>query len=245
MRQGLQLVMPMGGRGSRFSEQCYNLPKPLILLHEKPFFYWAVQSVKKFVKLDRLRFVVLDEHIQGFKIDQIILKYFPEAEVNTIPEVLPGPVCTCLSGLDGLDADIPVLFNDCDHLFCSKAMNDALNRNWDGDAGVVSFFADTPQFSYLRFDNGGRVVGAIEKSVVSNRAICGAYLFRNVEMFQAAAKTLLKLNQGTELYMSELLNILCRQNRRVSEFPSEYHVPFGTPSEYVEAQNSTYFKDLD
>lgn len=34
----INLVIPMAGRGSRFSKQGYTLPKPLVELDGKPFF---------------------------------------------------------------------------------------------------------------------------------------------------------------------------------------------------------------
>ena len=39
------LVMPMAGHGRRFSEAGFDLPKPLLPLHDVPAFYWAAESV--------------------------------------------------------------------------------------------------------------------------------------------------------------------------------------------------------
>ena len=41
--------MPMAGRGSRFFENGFVMPKPLIEINDHPFFYWATQSIAKFV----------------------------------------------------------------------------------------------------------------------------------------------------------------------------------------------------
>ena len=41
----LHLILPMAGRGSRFFENGFVCPKPLIEIHGKPFFYWAARSV--------------------------------------------------------------------------------------------------------------------------------------------------------------------------------------------------------
>ena len=64
--------MPMGGRGYRFFKDGYSMPKPLIELNGKPFFYWSAQSVMKFVDVADISFVVLQEHIDHFEIDQKI-----------------------------------------------------------------------------------------------------------------------------------------------------------------------------
>ena len=42
----LHLILPMAGRGSRFFENGFVCPKPLIEIHGKPFFYWAARSVE-------------------------------------------------------------------------------------------------------------------------------------------------------------------------------------------------------
>lgn len=116
----LHLIMPMGGRGYRFFKDGYSMPKPLIELNGKPFFYWSAQSVMKFVDVADISFVVLQEHIDHFEIDQKIKEYYPQARIVVIPEVLPGAVMTCLEGVKGLDGGAPLLFNDCD--ICSSAV---------------------------------------------------------------------------------------------------------------------------
>ena len=55
----IHLVMPMGGNGTRFVNEGFDVPKPLIMLQGKPFFYWAVRSVKKFINVEDIIFVVL------------------------------------------------------------------------------------------------------------------------------------------------------------------------------------------
>ena len=42
----LHLILPMAGRGSRFFENGFVCPKPLIEIAGKPFFYWATTSTR-------------------------------------------------------------------------------------------------------------------------------------------------------------------------------------------------------
>jgi NDP-sugar pyrophosphorylase family protein len=113
----LHLIMPMGGKGSRFSEKGFDLPKPLIPINEKPFLYWSTKSISKFIDVEDITFVVLQEHIDKFEIDKVILQYFPDSKIVAITEVLNGAVLTCLKGLEIINDDLPILFNDCDHMF--------------------------------------------------------------------------------------------------------------------------------
>ena len=77
-------VMPMAGRGSRFEKDGFQCPKPLIEIHGKPFFYWSTQSIKEYVSLASIDFVVLKEHVDNYAIDQVIRKYYPEAGIPHI-----------------------------------------------------------------------------------------------------------------------------------------------------------------
>ena len=82
MKNKIHLIMPMGGAGSRFYKNGYELPKPLIEIQNKPFLYWATMSIAKYVDLQDITFVVLQEHIDKFSIDKEILKYFEKANIS-------------------------------------------------------------------------------------------------------------------------------------------------------------------
>lgn len=242
----LHLIMPMGGAGSRFFDNGFFLPKPLIKINDRPFLYWATMSIKKYVPLADLTFVVLREHIEKFHIDSEILKWFPDAEIVAIPHLLPGAVMTCLEGLRNIHDDQPVLFNDCDHIFCCSAFNTVIQTDtWDFDGALLTFPSQQPQFSYIRYANDGKtIIGTVEKEVVSNQAICGAYMVRNAALFRLAASQYLKECNYSEYFVSGIYNVMCRENRTVHHFEVDFHVPFGTPAEYESAQKSLHFKEL-
>ena len=72
----------MGGGGTRFGNHGFNVPKPLIEIYGKPFFYWATQSLVKNIEIESLTFVVLKEHIEKFAIDQKIKEFYPRHKAN-------------------------------------------------------------------------------------------------------------------------------------------------------------------
>ena len=183
------LIMPMGGAGSRFYKEGFQIPKPLIEIQGKPFLYWSTMSIKKYIDLADITFVVLQEHIDKWKIDAVIRQNFLDAKIVIIPYILNGPVLTCLEGIRNITDNSPVIFNDCDHMFKSTSLVDALNgKEMDEDGGLLTFKSDKPQYSYIKYNENGKIVGTIEKKVVSNSAICGAYIFKNAKTFKTAAK---------------------------------------------------------
>ena len=244
----LHLIMPMGGAGSRFFKNGFIMPKPLIEINKKPFFYWATKSITKYLNHYDLTFVVLKNHIEEFKIDKVIRNYFPDASIVSVTreEVQSGPVMTCLAGIKHIHDDNPIMFNDCDHMFCSSIFNNAMNQGViEAEGALLTFASDQPQFSYVKFDANGQICGTVEKKVVSNQAICGAYYVCNAETFRQAAKQYLVECQYSEFFVSGVYNVMCKQKLRVKHFEVDFHVPFGTPVEYETAQGSKYFEVLN
>ena len=145
----LHLILPMAGRGSRFFKNGFVCPKPLIEINGKPFFYWAARSVEKFVDCADLTFVVLEEHIRDFAIDEKIKAYWPAARIVALPEVTEGAAVTALKGCEGLPDGEPILFNDCDHLFVCRAFNEFCAKGGfaNGPAGaLLTFESDFPAY---------------------------------------------------------------------------------------------------
>ena len=243
----LHLIMPMGGAGSRFFKNGFVMPKPLIEINGKPFLYWATRSIEKYVELADITFVVLKQHIAEFNIDKVISKYFPQAKIEAVDfeEVKSGPVMTCLAGLKNIQDEQPILFNDCDHMFACEHFSEDMNcGNWDYDGALLTFNSDQSQFSYIEYNND-RIVGTVEKKVVSNQAICGAYMVRNAKMFCDMAEEYLKNCNYSEFFVSGIYNVMCNRGLTVQNYTVDFHVPFGTPTEYEAAQGSKYFKVLE
>lgn len=240
----VHLIMPMAGEGSRFKREGITTPKPLVDLNGKPFFYWSVVSILKDFSVEDISFVVLDKHIRNNEIDKKIVDYFPDAKIYSLDHVLDGPVFTCLKGVEQIKDDNPIIFNDCDHMFRSTSFARALaEENEESDAVLLSFYSNFPQYSYVKYHNG-KIVGTVEKKVVSNDAICGAYYFLNKETFCDAASKYVQNCEYSECFMSGIYNVLCAEGKKVSKYTLDYHVEFGTPEELELAKQSERFNDF-
>lgn len=246
-KEKIHLLMPMGGNGTRFECEGFDLPKPLIELQRKPFFYWSVQSILKFMDVEDLTFVVLKEHIEKFAIDKKLLAYYPNAKIHMIPQVLNGAVLTCLEGIKKISDHLPVLFNDCDHAFlCNSFYEFCKKANFNSlDGALLTFYSQSPNYSYVKFDSERKVIGTVEKKVISDEAICGAYYFKNKEVFADAAETYLDKCEYKEFFISGLYNVMAEAHKKVITFKVNEHISFGTPHEYYEAVRDKRLKTLD
>ena len=247
----LNLIMPMGGGGTRFLGFGFESPKPLIEIHGKPFFYWATQSIVKFVDVESLTFVVLQDHVDRFGIDKRIREYYPDAAIRVIPEVLPGAVLTCMEGLKEIDNNDAVLFNDCDHLFLCDALYDYIKAISEGkpdteilDGALLTFHSEDPRFSFVESDAEGYVTRTVEKEAISTHAVCGAYLFKDRKTFEDAVSVYLENCAYKEYFVSGVYNVLAGRGGKIRHFEVDAHDSFGTPEEYEVAKASDTYRKL-
>lgn len=230
----INLIMPMAGAGSRFLNKSIRIPKPLIDLKGKPFFYRSIQSLSSEIKIQQIVFIILKEHVDNFSLDQKIKEFYPDSQIIIIDTLLNGPVFSVEKGIDAiLDKDIPIIVNDCDHYFSSKELTQFLfQRNYRScDGALLLFPSNDPRYSYAKIGGNGFITETKEKEVISQNAICGAYLFSNAHRLKEAISLSVKSSSGSELYMSQLINLLLSEGRLFQPIQCEKHISFGTPEE--------------
>lgn len=113
---------------------------------------------------------------------------FPGCGIVRLPWLTDGALLSALAGAAVLPASAgPLIIDLADILFTGGPSIEDL-RCWPRDlGGLVPWFpSDDPGYSYLRCE-GDEILEAVEKRRISNRASAGAYLFRDVGTFVAAA----------------------------------------------------------
>lgn len=241
--EGLSLVMPMAGRGSRFARAGVALPKPLVELEGRPFFWWATESVRRATPVAEMVFVVLDEHCATHAIDRRVAEAYPEARIVRIGDVTRGAAETALLGVAALRGHGPVAVNDCDHAFLCPDLAAAMASMRASTSGAITCFRSSdPAYSYATLGASGEVTGTVEKAVVSDRAIGGCYLFSSpgsfMEAYGCGPEGYAEGCPYPELFVSGLYNRMVARGRRVASVDLERHVSFGTPEEFSRAAAS-------
>ena len=226
--------MPMAGGGTRFKKNEIDIPKPLIEINDKPFFFWAAQSILKFIEIKNLIFVVLKEHIEKYNIDKKILEYYPNAKIQIINNVLNGAVFTCLEGIKLIDND--------DHAFLSKTFYKyCMENNFNNiDGALLTFYSNEAKYSYIALDEKNNVIETMEKKVISDKAICGAYYFKNKKIFKTAVEKYLGNCIYDEYFISGVYNVMIKNNLLIKYFPTDLHISFGTPEEYEDSKKYNF-----
>ena len=180
----IALVMPIAGRGSRFASLGIKEPKPLIELMGRPFFWWAVESVRRMVPVREMVFVVLDEHCEQFAIHNRIIDFYPDARIVKIPDVTSGAAETAQIGLAAVRSNGPAP-STIATMPSFAPISRAPPRPLRPLHPVRCFVSARTARPTLMSSSArqGRSRGTVEKKVVSPYAIAGCYLFSNPTIF--------------------------------------------------------------
>lgn len=170
------VVMPMAGRGSRFSNKGYQTPKPLIQVDGIPMFVRSLGSLGDLV-YEQLVIISLKEHEETYRVSDLIDKYLPSKPVKLIliDEVTDGQLCTVLLASEQF-INKPVLVMASDTLVEGKIDSDIRNL---GDAKGLISVINLPgdAWSFARTNEEGIVVEVQEKIRISEHASTGLYFF--------------------------------------------------------------------
>lgn len=240
----LHIVMPMAGEGNRFKKEGWTTPKPLIELNGKPLFKHAISSVSAEGIELKYSFIVRQEHIDEYKIDERIQSFLHDANVFTVQKTTRGAVETCLVAENAIADDDAVIVMDCDLEFRSKRfieiIKEVLSKPYELNehsnlvgGALVSFESQEPKYSYAEVGEDGFVKRTAEKEVISNHALCGAYFFSSGKRFKQIAHQLLNEPEFKKLeyYVSLLFNYLLEGGEKVCIAPMEEYYSYGTPEE--------------
>ncbi len=249
----INLIMPMGGAGTRFANLGYECPKPLIEISGRHFFVYAADSVRKRCDIENIIFVVLHDHVERFSIDREIRKYAPEAVIIELDHVLNGAVLTSMRGAEAVSNALPLVFCDCDLMFTSEKLYSYVKGDTAGlkyspgelDGFLVTFENSDGRFSYVKTDESGYIRETAEKKVISDRAVCGAYGFKNKDTFLEYSGRYMDNCPYNEYFMSGIYNLMIEDGKRIGEFPTDHFLSFGTPEEYERARECLKNADTD
>ncbi|SEO70361.1 glycosyltransferase family 2 protein [Trujillonella endophytica] len=241
MTATLQVLMPMGGLGTRFRKVGIATPKPLIEVDGGPMFQRALRSLAAWDGARRVVVVVRADDDAEHGLTGHVLDAEPGADIVLLHHDTRGAVETCLQARDHLDPDLPLVIMDCDIAFDSPAYFAALAgavERQDLDGLLLSFRSTEPRYSFAEVDADGLVVRTAEKQAISADALMGVYSFTSARVFLEAADRLMARQIDAampEYYVSLVFNELIASGRRVGLVRGDFYC-FGTPEELAAYQ---------
>jgi NDP-sugar pyrophosphorylase family protein len=210
MSEVLTIVVPMAGRGSRFADAGYDMPKPLIDVAGRTMIEWVIENLRP-SRAHRFVFLCLTEHIGRFDVAERLTEWAPGCEVVPVSGVTEGAACTVLLARELIDGGGPLMIANSDQWVTAR-IDDYLAETDapETDGLIMTMKANDPKWSFARLDDHGLTLEVVEKVVVSDEATVGIYNFARGSAFVSGADSMIKqdLRVNGEFYVAPVYNEL-------------------------------------
>ena len=224
--------MPMAGKGSRLSEYDEK-PKPLIKILEKTIVEWSIETLG--IKGNYI-FCCKKEHIEKYKIDQILKKIIPKCKIVSIDYQTKGPVESILEAENLINNDEELLISDTDHYLkwdSENFKNKIQEQDIDGCTMVFPGNYNLKKSSFVKLDDKGMVIESAEKKVISNTATVGVHYFKKGSDFVKYANQMIdnRMHFQNEFFVTPIYNLFAKDGKKIITYPIEKMWPLGSADE--------------
>ena len=231
MAKPLQIIIPMAGLGSRFSNAGYAKPKPFIDVLGMTM----IERVMDNLKVPNARFILLARAEHMLAEPDLVNVLEARGDVTFLPvdRVTEGAACTVLLARGLINRDAPMLIANCDQIVdfnCAAFIENAQNRRLDGSVLVFRDVHRDPKWSFARTSDRGLVEEVREKVAISELATVGLYYFGTAQLFFDSALDMIALNERVngEFYVCPVYNYLIKFKKKIGVFEIDASAMHGT-----------------
>ncbi|MDR2935127.1 MAG: glycosyltransferase family 2 protein [Candidatus Adiutrix sp.] len=214
----INIVIPMAGRGRRFAEAGYALPKPLIPVRGRPMIEVVIDNLRPRAE-HRFIFVCLAGHIREFGLEGKLAAVSPGCAVVPVSEVTAGAACTVLLAEKFIDNGEPLMIANSDQ-YVEADINAYLASGQGFDGLIMTMTAHDDKWSFVRLDGRGLIAEVREKEVISSEATVGVYNFARGADFVSGAREMIAKNirVNGEFYVAPVYNALIGRGLRFTHY---------------------------
>ena len=243
MDNKIDVVITMGGLGSRFRKAGYTVPKFMIEAKGKTLFEWSMISLTGYKsQVDKYVFIAMadsENDVEGFVRSKCKEVGIEKYEIILLDYLTDGQATTALLAAKYWNPEHALLIYNIDTYVEAGEMNAAELK---GDGFIPCFKAPGDHWSFVRLDDSGKAVEIKEKVRISDNCTLGAYYFKTCQLYEDlynefySDPEVLKDIVNCEKYVAPLYNYLLSKGGEIyiSDInPSKVHV-LGTPEELKE-----------
>jgi dTDP-glucose pyrophosphorylase len=229
----MNIVIPIAGLGSRFTNEGYSTIKPLIEFNGKTMIEWVIDNIRESADPNFI-FIIKSEDEINFSIKTHLLSIDKNFTIIESPILPNGPAASALLSEDIIKDDELIIINS-DQIILDLNIKDiskfAHVNKLDGIIGC--FISTYEKNSYIKLDDNGYVSMVREKEVISNIATNGLHYWKSGNMFVDSAKKMI-LNNDTvnnEFYVAPTYNYMIKDDKKIKPFFFNFHYSVGTPTD--------------
>ena len=250
----MNIIIPLGGKGIRFINEGYTLPKALIPIFDKKMIEYVIDNIL-FTNEDKI-FIIYNHKLDDFNFSHIITTKYPNIKLIKLLNETSGPAETLLLGIEYIinnyEYNEKTLILDCD-TFYTQDIIDMFRKSVDNCVFYTKKYKEEPIYSYIKFDNTEtyNINKIEEKDKISNNANTGAYAFLDIKLLFKYCNYVINNNISfnNEPYTSCIISEMLKDNIcfKGLELNNNRVFSLGTPKDVNTFINNTYafLFDLD
>lgn len=253
----LQVIIPMAGLGSRFTDYGFIRNKYMLPINKNhtSMIEMAITTLQA-PPSSHFIFILREENptqpdtsVRGL-LQDICTKNKYKCTILSVNALTEGPTCTSYIAKDIVNNDIPLIISNSDQILdwdCASF----LSAFETCDAGVLTYTPDYPivigskdKHSFVQKDpNTQQPIRFVEKIAISDEALVGVHYYKKGAYFVEAAKYTFDNNiraPNGEFYLSYTYQALLNLNYTVGTYklPETFHFyPVGEPHDYFAYYN--------
>jgi HAD superfamily hydrolase (TIGR01509 family) len=227
----LNVLIPMAGAGSRFSDAGYAFPKPLIDVHNKPM----IQSVVDNLSIDATyTYIVQKSHFEKYNLGYLLNAITPNCNIVQVDGITEGAAATCLLAKEFINTDNSLVIANSDQIVdwnSREFLYEMQSKNADG--GIVIFNSTHPKWSYAKINEIGLVTEVAEKKPISDNATVGIYYWKHGSDFVKYAEQMINKNirVNGEFYTCPVFNEAIKNGKHIYTTKVKKMWGIGTPED--------------
>ena len=228
---GMNILIPMAGRGKRFEDAGYSFPKPLIDVGGKPMIQIIIENLNLSGKHI---FLCQKEHYEKYALNELLRLLSPNCDIIQIDGITEGAAVTALKAKELINNDEELIIANSDQWINWNPQHFlSFLRNNNADGGIVTFISTHPKWSFIKVDESGLVTELAEKKPISNIATVGIYYYKHGKDFVEAAEQMINKNIRTnnEFYIAPTFNEMILSGMKIVHYPIAEMRGLGTPED--------------
>ena len=241
----MHIIIPMSGIGKRFIDAGYVVPKPLIIVENKPIIQHIVEL---FPGESKFTFICNDDHLKNTNMREILEKISPGCSIFEVSvNDRKGPVDAVLQAKDLIIDDEKIIISYCDYgtdWNYKEFKQEVIESNVDGAIACYKGFhphmLGNDNYAFVKETNMYMDKIQEKKPFTDNKmneyASNGTYYFKSGSIVKKYFKELIEKNISinNEFYVSMVYNLLKQDGCNIRIFEIEKMLQWGTPADLEE-----------
>ena len=225
----MNIIIPLCGFGSRFSDEGYLNPKPLIKIMGKEMIFWVIDNLN--LSTNDTVTIIYHNSLDSFNFTDRVKRRYSNINFIRVDERTRGAAETLLYGLNNIKIDMkdPIMVMDGDTFY----NDDIISRYKKIKNNSIFYFEDfddKPIYSYIDMDVN-KIKDIKEKEKISNNANSGCYCFESADLAKKYCDKVVSNNvmSKQEFYISNVYSEMIKDNIDVFGEKVDSFVCLGTP----------------